>query len=243
MIPLIPRTHTPTPSPVHLLLMCLDLLEAPPLLTHQQRQVHTLGAEVSVTDLREAMLKTTAKSTLGMEGPNSVPTGLAEGRESSAIFLGILQRGMLTLLFWKNRVSRLDVLTGLHWSPKQAPSSCCPPLGGPDEGPKPSFWPRPYSLSILHAHDLCHPEATVLQMQVPGSFAPCSSCSNDARPTSCSAAQGNSSSYSPNAHFSIKDSCTARSSTSPDRSRPTSRWGLWLLFLPKLGIVCTRPVP
>ena len=99
MIPLIPGTHTPTPSPVHLLLMCLDLLEAPPLLTHQQRQVHTLGAEVSVTDLREAMLKTTAKSTLGMEGPNSVPTGLAEGRESSAVFLGILQHGMLTLLF------------------------------------------------------------------------------------------------------------------------------------------------
>lgn len=100
MIPLIPETHTSPPSPIHLLLKFLDLLEAPLLLTHQQRQMHTLGAEASATELREViMLKTTVESTLGMEGPNSVPAGLAEGRECSAIFLGILQHGMLTLLF------------------------------------------------------------------------------------------------------------------------------------------------
>lgn len=99
MIPLIPETHTSPPSPIHLLLKCLDLLEAPLLLTHQQRQMHTLGAEASATELREVMLKTTAESTLGTEGPNSVSAGLAEGRECSAIFLGILQHGMLTLLF------------------------------------------------------------------------------------------------------------------------------------------------
>ena len=61
--------------------------------------MRTLGAEVSAAELREAMLKTTAESTLGMERPNSVSAGLAEGRECSAIFLEILQHGILTLLF------------------------------------------------------------------------------------------------------------------------------------------------
>ena len=220
MIPLIPETHTSPPSPIHLLLKFLDLLEASLLLSHQQGQMHTLGAEASATELREVMLKTTVKSTLGMEGPNSVSAGLVEGRECSAIFLGILQHGMLTLLFWKNRVSRLDMLIGLHWSSKQTPSSCCPPLGVPNEGPKPSFWPRPDSLSILHAHGLYHPEATLLQMQVPGSFAPCSVSSNDACPTSCSGEPTGIPAPTAQMLFFIKDGCTARSSTSPEADPP-----------------------
>lgn len=68
---------------------------------------------------------------------------------------------------------------------------------------KPSFWSKPYSLSILQTHGLYHPEVALLQMQIPGSFAPCSVCSNDACPTSCSAAQGNPSSSHPNTHFFV----------------------------------------